>query len=358
MPPMALTCGEQIVRTGAKKLGRHVISPRLAMMTGKPLPHMKGRATCHYCGHCGEGCDVGAMFNSVVSTLPLAAATGRMTLRPNSVVREIIVDENTGKAKAACVTRTFEGRRFLESVFVAASRSNQRASFTRNRSTPNDSAISRATPALSRGYFGASAGRLRRILKNAAGQRNAKRRLTFAALATLIRRRSSGRHSGYQCEGGAATPSFPAWAWISGFGSGFKKEVRKFYTAPVGLTVRAEMLPRFENYVEIDPGGVVDAWGVPVLKVHIQHSDNEREMAKDAGETELEILKAAGVEVTYSGGRMTAPGRIIHEVGRAHGRRSATCAEQIYQMQKCRTSSSRRCSFVSVAIRPDAEILR
>ncbi|MDQ3256707.1 MAG: GMC family oxidoreductase, partial [Acidobacteriota bacterium] len=34
-------------------------------------------------------------------------------------------------------------------------------------------------------------------------------------------------------------------------------------------------------------------------------------------ETEVEILKAAGVDVTYSGGLMTAPGRIIHELGTA-----------------------------------------
>ena len=69
---------------------------------------------------------------------------------------------------------------------------------------------------------------------------------------------------------------------ISGFGSEYKKQVRRFYTAPVGMTVRAAMLSRFENYAEIDPNGVVDAWGIPVLKMHIEYSDNEREMAKDA----------------------------------------------------------------------------
>jgi glucoside 3-dehydrogenase (cytochrome c) catalytic subunit len=77
------------------------------------------------------------------------------------------------------------------------------------------------------------------------------------------------------------------------------------------------MLSRFENFVEIDPGGVVDAWGVPVLKVHIRHSDNEREMAKDAAETCGEILSAAKAENTSVGGRLTVPGRIIHELGTA-----------------------------------------
>jgi choline dehydrogenase-like flavoprotein len=83
------------------------------------------------------------------------------------------------------------------------------------------------------------------------------------------------------------------------------------------MTTRAEMLPRAENFAEIDPDGVVDAWGLPVLKIHIQYSDNEREMARDAAQTSEEILRAAGAEVVSTGGRMTAPGRIIHELGTA-----------------------------------------
>jgi choline dehydrogenase-like flavoprotein len=83
------------------------------------------------------------------------------------------------------------------------------------------------------------------------------------------------------------------------------------------MTTRAEMLSRFENYAEIDPSGVVDAWGVPVLRIHTQHSDNEREMAKDAAEASEEILRAAGAVVLSTGGRITVPGRIIHELGTA-----------------------------------------
>ena len=85
----------------------------------------------------------------------------------------------------------------------------------------------------------------------------------------------------------------------------------------MSMSTRAEMLPRAENFAEIDPDGVVDAWGIPVLKIHIQYSDNEREMARDAVQTSEEILRAAGAEVVSTGGRMSAPGRIIHELGTA-----------------------------------------
>jgi choline dehydrogenase-like flavoprotein len=126
---------------------------------------------------------------------------------------------------------------------------------------------------------------------------------------------------GYGFECGAGARSFPGAArnpaLCPGFGSEFKKKVRYYYTAPVGMTVRAEMLARFENRCEIDPEGVVDAWGIPVLRMHVEHSDNEREMARDAAETSEEILRAAGAEVISTGGRLTVPGRIIHELGTA-----------------------------------------
>src|SRR5262249_59516735 len=100
---------------------------------------------------------------------------------------------------------------------------------------------------------------------------------------------------GYGFGGASRICSLPGGARrTEGFGSEFKRQVRRWYTAPVGLTTRAAMLSRFENYAEIDPGGVVDAWGIPVLRIHIQHSDNEREMGRDAAETAAEILAAAG----------------------------------------------------------------
>ncbi|MBK8313380.1 MAG: hypothetical protein IPL01_04775 [Acidobacteria bacterium] len=93
--------------------------------------------------------------------------------------------------------------------------------------------------------------------------------------------------------------------------------MRRWYVTPVSLTTRAAMLSRFENYVEIDPGGVVDAWGIPVLRVHIQHSDNEREMGRDATDMAESILREAGAEQINVSRNLTLPGRIIHELGTA-----------------------------------------
>jgi choline dehydrogenase-like flavoprotein len=327
LPPMNLTCGEQLLKKGSLKTGRPAIVSRVAMLTATK-PHMKGRAKCHYCGNCGEGCDVGAMFNSVVSTLPIAEATGRMTLRPNSVVRHIIVDTDTGKAKGvAFVDRVSrqEFEAFGKVVIVAASTLESTRLLLNSKSRQHPNGLGNSSGALGHylvdhfggigasGHFQVLAGR---DPVNEDGKASGLFIPRFRNIDEKTKHPRFLRGYGFEC--GAGTPSFPWMAkGIPGFGSELKKQVRRHYTTPVYMTTRAAMLSRFENFVEIDPDGVVDAWGVPVLKVHIQHSDNEREMAKDAAETSEEILRAAGAEVTSTGGKLTAPGRIIHELGTA-----------------------------------------
>lgn len=330
-PAMRLTCGEELLHKGAEKTGRVGVVSRVAMLTAPPRPWMKKRARCHYCGDCGNGCDVGAMFNSLVSTLPVAEATGRMTLRPNSVVRHIMIDPKSGKAKGvAFVDRVThqENEALGKVIVVAASTLESTRILLNSKSRQHPNGIGNSSGVLGRylvdhwggigasGYFHILAGR---DPVNEDGKASGLFIPRFRNLDKATRHARFIRGYGFEC--GAGARRFPGHArnpsLAAGFGSEFKKRVRHWYTAPVSMTTRAEMLSRYENFVEIDPGGVVDAWGIPVLKVHIQHSDNEREMARDAAEASEEILRAAGAEVVSTGGRLTAPGRIIHELGTA-----------------------------------------
>ncbi|MFZ4984511.1 MAG: GMC family oxidoreductase [Blastocatellia bacterium] len=329
LPPMALTCGDQILKSATQKLGWNLIQPRVAMLTQVRDHHRKyGRAQCHYCGSCGNGCSVGAMFNSLSSTLPAAAATGKMTLRPNSIVRHITVDPNTGKARGVAVVDrlTRQELEFSGKVVIVAASTLESTRILLN-------STSDAHP---RG-LGNSSGVLGRYLVDHFGGTGASGYLPMLAGRDTVNEdgKSSGifvprfrnldertKHPkflrGYGFEGGASIGSFPGNARRTpGFGKEFKKTVRRWYVAPVSLTTRANMLSRFENYVEIDPNGVVDAWGIPVLRIHIQHSENEREMARDAAESATDILKKAGAVEIRTQNVMTAPGRIIHELGTA-----------------------------------------
>ena len=329
LPAIPLTCGEQKLKTATERLGWKLIQPRLAMLTAVKPQHRKyGRAQCHYCGSCGNGCSVGAMFNSISSTLPAANETGKLTLRTNSIVRHITIDTNTGKAKGVAVVDrlTHQELEFTGKIIIVAGSTLESTRLllnSKSRQHPNG--------------LGNSSGVLGHYLVDHFGGTGASGVMPMLAGREPVNEdgKSSGIFvprfrnldaktkqakflRGYGFEGGSAIGAFPGVAKrLPGFGSEFKKQTRRWWTAPVSLTTRAAMLSRFENFVEIDPDGVVDAWGIPVLKVHIQHSDNEREMGKDASASAAEILKAAGAEQITVSENLTVPGRIIHELGTA-----------------------------------------
>src|ERR1035437_3529848 len=96
LPPMEMTCAELVVKDALPKSfndGRMMTIGRAAVLT---RVH-RGRAACHYCGVCHRGCITRSYFSSLNSTLPAAEKTGRMTLRPYSVVHSLIFDPATRK---------------------------------------------------------------------------------------------------------------------------------------------------------------------------------------------------------------------------------------------------------------------
>src|ERR1700739_3859525 len=93
LPPMEMTCVEQDFREAlAKNFDDRIMTiGRSAVLT---RVH-KGRAACHYCGVCHRGCITSSYFSSLNSTLPAALKTGKLTVRPYSVVHSLIFDPSS-----------------------------------------------------------------------------------------------------------------------------------------------------------------------------------------------------------------------------------------------------------------------
>jgi choline dehydrogenase-like flavoprotein len=73
---------------------RHMIIGRSANLTA-PIP---GRTQCQFRNRCWEGCPFGGYFSTQSSTLPAAVATGKLTVRPYSIVTRILYDKDKKKA--------------------------------------------------------------------------------------------------------------------------------------------------------------------------------------------------------------------------------------------------------------------
>jgi choline dehydrogenase-like flavoprotein len=324
LPAMKMTCGEHLLKKAVEKNfpNRKVIIGRAAILT---KPH-QGRAACHWCGHCDRGCDTHSYFSSNGSTLPAAAKTGRMTLRPHSVVREILIDTNTGKAKGVRVIdqRTKQDIEFLSKVVVLCASTLESTRIllnTKTRQHPNG--LGNTSDALGRylmdHVFPIGVGGVVEQLKGQVydfsdGRANGiyvpKFRNVFDKHPNFIR--------GYGMQGGVQMGYRFAHAKNQqGFGADFKKAVRETPTELFfSLNCWGEMLPRPENRVTIDPNKV-DKWGIPALHIEAKHGDNEKAMIKDMQETTAEMVESAGFKILTRNNTAAPPGFCIHETGTA-----------------------------------------
>ena len=93
MPPIQFNCAEELVAErvrGGFDGKRRIVHARVANIT-RPLP---GRSPCQYRNACWLGCPYGASFSTQSSTLPAAMATNRLTLKPWSIVTELVYDRD------------------------------------------------------------------------------------------------------------------------------------------------------------------------------------------------------------------------------------------------------------------------
>jgi choline dehydrogenase-like flavoprotein len=100
-----------------------------------------------------------------------------------------------------------------------------------------------------------------------------------------------------------------------GFGEAYKKALRE-PRVRVGITGFGEVLPRWENFVELDPS-VKDIYGIPVVKIHMADSENETAMIKDIGDSAGEMLEATGAKNVRTYAHPSAPRWALHEAGTA-----------------------------------------
>ena len=325
--PTKLNAAEVTLRQSLKKSGR-VLTPYRAGVTTEGLKHNKYRTRCFGRGACNRragGCDIHAAFDSPTGLIYPALDTGNLTLRTNATVREVLVDQQTGKARGVSFVDTETGQNYeaqAKVVVLAAStlESARLMLLSKSRLYPNG--IGNSSGHVGHNFcehlMGPSATAL---VKDLVGKPHTLDDGRPGGFYIPRFRNLKEKHPdfirGYGFEGSSGSEMFPGSANSApGFGAGFKKRVRDYSGAYISIGGFGEMLARYENYVDIDPE-VKDRWGIPVLRFQIKFGDNEKKMAKDMGEAAREMLAESGFEVISSDADILTEGWSIHELGTA-----------------------------------------
>ncbi|MDZ7362694.1 MAG: GMC family oxidoreductase [candidate division KSB1 bacterium] len=322
LPPMEMNCAERHVKEHIEKAfpGRKLIIGRVAVLT---VPH-QGRERCHYCGPCHRGCSAGAYFSTLSSTLPAARATGKLTVRCNSIVHSIIYDEKKDRAAGVRVIdrETKETLEFYGKVIFLCASTLGSTQILLNSSTPRfPNGLANSSGVLGHylmdhPYQAGATGEIHGYEdKYYSGNRpNGIYIPRFRNLDASSKNPNYLRGFGYQ--GGASREGWQRGIAMPGLGVEFKKQLRQPGQWVMWIGGWGEHLPRYENYVELDPVQK-DQWGMPLLKIHCAWSDNENKMREDMAVSAAAMLEACGAKNINAFISENPPGLCIHEMGTA-----------------------------------------
>ena len=319
-PPFEMTALEKHIKREMANAftDRQLICSSIAVLSREH----NGRGPCQGRNQCARGCPYSAYFSSNGVTLPAAAATGNLTLQPDSIVHSLIYDE--GKQRVTGV-RVIDANSFTSTeyfarvVFLCASTLNSTAILLNTRSSRFSNGLGNDSGELGHNLMdhhnggGATAsysGLLDRYYK---GRRSTSMYIPRFRNVTK-REEKFVRGYGYEVYSGRGN-------WTRGvdsadFGADFKNEITRPGEWSVYIEGYGETLPYHDNRIWL-AHEKLDQWGIPRLNISMSYRDNERVMAQQMMDDAVEMLKAAKLENVSGFNNPITPGSVIHEMGTA-----------------------------------------
>lgn len=321
LPPMELNCVEKDMAQRIKKEyheKRHLIIGRVANLTAA----IPGRTKCQFRNRCWEGCPFGGYFSTQSSTLPAAMKTGNLTVRPYSLVKQVLYDQNSKKATGVEIldTETNQTYEFKSKiVFLCAS--------TLNTAWVLFNSATDVWP----GGLGSSSGELGHNVMDHHYNVGASGSVEGFEDQYVFGRRANGFYiprfvnlgsdkrdylRGFGYQGGASREGWGREIAELNIGGDFKDALAEPGKWTIGATGFGEILPYHENKVSLDKNKK-DKWGLPVLAMDAELKENELKMRKDMKEEMRAMFDAAGIKNinTWDNGHTVGHG--IHEMGTA-----------------------------------------
>jgi choline dehydrogenase-like flavoprotein len=323
LPPMEMNCVEKDVAARIKQHynnKRTMIIGRTANLTeAKPE---QNRTACQYRNKCWLGCPFGAYFSSNSATLPVAIATGNLTLRPYSIVTEVLYDKDNKRATG---------------VRVLDAETNKTYDYTSKVVFLNASALNTAWILMNSatgiwpGGLGSSSDQLgRNVMDHHLGV-GASGEMEGYDDKYYYGRRANGIYipryrnyngdkrdylRGFGYQGSASRQGWGREIPELQIGGDFKDALGEPGKWTMGMGGFGEILPYAENRITLNKN-VKDKWGLPVLDFDCEWKENERKMRQDMKNDAVEMLEAAGAKNVRGYEGDGTIGRGIHEMGTA-----------------------------------------
>lgn len=325
LPPHEMNCVEDYFskKVAEKYKDRQIIIGRAAHITEpQPIHTEQGRAKCQHRTICERGCPYGGYFSSNSSTIPWAMRTGKLTLRPHSVVHSIIYDEKKGRATGVRIVDANTKEMieyYAKIIFVNAAAINTNLILLNSTSSRfpnglgNDSGVLGKYVAFHNYRARVSAEFDGYLDKTTDGRRP---NSPYIPRFRNVYKQETDFLRGYAAGFGANRMSLGNQ---SGLGEELKSNLfqpRKLGGWSVGSHMMGETIPKESNFVALDKD-LKDPFGIPQLRISVGYDDNDEKMVKDYLEQVSEMFTMAGFTNIRTSDSKQAAGLDIHEMGGA-----------------------------------------
>ena len=311
--PLRLRCSENILDKACRKIGMRVIPVRKALATEPG----HGRAPCHYCGHCMEGCRASAIFNTAEHVIPEARGAGGLVIRSGWMVRELRTDDEARVTSAAIFHRdSREEGEIKADVFVACCGNVESVRLllnSRSRRFPNG--LANNNDVVGRYLHGHITAEVHGYLEDLVGKKptNQDGALDHAYIPRSQTPQGADYAGGFGIQLNVRGYMRPHHArHVPGFGRDFKKRVRDLQPAHTDALAFGKVIGHAGNRIALHPDRR-DDYGLPLPQVHFRWQPNDRAMYRAMLEACHAIYDTAGVAL-----RVEQPGPngfASHEVG-------------------------------------------
>lgn len=321
LPPMEMNCLEKHITENIHTKfsdGRRMIIGRVANLS----KGLNGRGPCQYRNLCDRGCPFTGYFSSNGVTLPAAYATGNLTLRPFSIVVNVIYDQDAKRAKGIRIldANTLQTEEYYAKIiFLNASTIGTTAILFNSVSDAHPEGLGNSSGELGRNlmdhhYHVGASGSYEGFQDSYFFGRRANGIYVprFRNINEKTRQKDYVRGFGYQ--GGAYRGRV---ADLEGIGESLKSKLTEAGDWSMWLGGWGEHLPHPDNRVKPSKDKK-DKWGLPLMDFDCIWRENELAMRTDMMNSAAEMLEKSGLKnISTFNDPEANPGLCIHEMGTA-----------------------------------------
>lgn len=297
----------KVLKAGADKLGyKECHTGNMAINSAE----RDGRMSCQQTGFCFQGCKWGAKWSTLYTEIPKGEATGKLELRPNSMVQKIEHDKS-GKVTGVLYVDK-DGKQQLQKARIVAVAGNSIESprvLLNSASGMFPDGMANSSGQVGKNYMRHTTGSVYGIFEKPV---HMYRGTTMAGIIRDEARHdpSRGFVGGYEMETlGLGLPFMAAFLDPGGWGRSFTSALDQ-YSNMAGLWIVGEDMPQEDNRITLHKDEK-DKYGLPIANVHFSDHPNDIAMRNHAYQQGQALYEAVGATRAFP----TPPYPSTHNLG-------------------------------------------